>query len=337
MERAMTGLSRRLGEALGSAGAPEPTTAEAWKDALMTDSVYLCYTYAAPLAALGAWHLTDTPLDAYARRLALSVADERLRLFYEDMDGNFFVCETAVSELPDLELDTPCFFAFERGGAFAKAEPLQLVPAQNLAFASVDAGPYEDIVEAAGLLLRRLGIDPDTPFKHDVENGVRYVDFHRECFVGMDGRIYYNNPDSGEHLLSPRTDVPLLGYIEAARAMCNTLSGALGDADWELRAVEPGDGGVLLRFGVHMGGVPILDSGGAYALLTIAEDGRLAEAHFYIRAYRSQDGAAELMPVEQAIAAIPDSAAGLTLTAAYLDDGDSPLTAQWVRRSEALR
>ena len=332
VSRAMPVLSRALGLALGSASAPQETTAQAWQRALERDSVYLRYTEAVPLDALGVWNSSyDTALDAQARRLTLCVEDGKLRLFYEDISGNLFVCDTAApAQLPELGLAVPCTFAFERGGAFTKPEPLQLLPEPIPVFSPLSAGPHGDIQEAARDLLRALGIDPDTPYKHEEPDGVTYVDYLRQCRVMADGYIYYNDPAPSDRPLPVRTQPPLPGQIEAARELVAALSPALGDAEWELRGLEREGAGTVLRFGVHVGGCPVLGPGGAYALLKITGGG-LEEAFFYLRAYHRRDEMSELIPAEQALAAIPEGERGFTLTAAYLDHGDEELLAQWAR------
>lgn len=325
VSRAMRQISLNLDEALGSAAVPEPATVEDWMDAMSQESVYLRYTDAVPLLALGAWSFGP---EVQARRLALCAEDGNLRLFYEDADGNLFTCASAaLTDLEDLLLETPCFFAFEREGI--KSEPLQLFPGEIPVLPGISAERREDGPAAAAHLLRALGIDPNTPFYSRRPDGtVTYVDFQRSCSITADGHIYYIDPVPNERLLTPITQPPLLGYIEAARMLCGSVSNALGDAAWELRGIEYKGGSTIIRFGVQVNGCPVLGQGSAYALLTVT-GGRLEEAHLYIRPYHRLDSAAALMPLEQSLASVPQNREGFSLTAAYLDNGEANLTAQW--------
>lgn len=329
-EAAMQLLGRTLGEALGSAGTPEPAASGDWAAALESESVYLRFSGAIPLRALGAWNSAECALDANVRRLALCAGEQALRLFYEDENGGSFVCDTAARpELPELGLGQACYFAFERDGVYERPEPLTLLPEQLPDIPELSAAATADMISDAAPFLRKLGMDPDTPSRYeDTDGAVSFVDFRRQCRVSPEGFIYYNNPAAGENLLAPHTQPGILGWIEGTRALCASLKETLGDAEWELQGVADNGQSVTIRYGVRVNGLPVLGESRAYALFTVA-DGGVREAHIYVKTYRKQDSSSVLLPLGQglAAAALPD---GFFLELGYPDTGNAELTAKWM-------
>lgn len=334
IEQAMPLLSRALGEALGSAGAHERSDTASWAAAMTGESVYLQYTDTVPLQALGAWNSHGFPLDTRAWRLALCVEDRTLRLFYENERGQVFTCATAArGELPELALETPFRLASERPGLPADPEPLLLLPDIAPDSPGISAAWRTDMLEAAEPLLRALGIDPEMPYPLEEPDGsVTFVDYRRYCTVSPDGLIYYNNPEPDGHV--PVPDPAMLGGVEAAFALCKAAGDALGDAAWELRGVTQNGDSLELRYGVHIGGCPVLGTDSAVAFFTVKE-GRVAEASLYIREYRRDAAAGALLPLRQALAAVSPEEDGFALQLAYLDDGAARLSPQWILRGGA--
>lgn len=330
VEYAMQLLSRALGEALGSAGSPQPTEPEDWIGALKNDSVYLRYTGAVPIQALAAWCSAECTISANIRRLALCAEQDSLRLYYEDDSGRSFTCDTASRpELPELGLGVECFFAFERDGAFERPEPLTLLPEELPAPPMLSVSDCPDMISAAAPLLRALGMDPETPSRYESPDGtVSFVDFRRQCRVSPDGHIYYNDPVSGENLLSPRTEPDILGYIEGTRALCASISGTLGEANWELQSVSRSGQTVTLRYGVQIGGRPIMGGSRAYALFSVI-GGHVEEAHIYVKSYRKLDASSVLLPLKQGLAAASLNR-GFSVELGYPDEGQSEMAAGWI-------
>ena len=335
VSRVMPLLRRMLGEALGSAANPQMANLQAVKTSLSRNdvSLYLCYSETVPLQALGAWNSAGFPADAQARWLAFCAEGDVLRLYYEDEKGMLYTCVTAArAELPELGLESPCFFAFERGGVFEeKTVPLTLLPETPPKLPKLSA-QRPDMDTVVSLLLPEMGMDPGTPYVSTETDGTRtFVDYLRQCRVSPDGYIDYYDPSLDGPALSPRVNPPVSGYIEAARRLCDSVSDTLGDAVWELRDVTKDGNAVQIRFGARVGGCPILGDDGAYALFTV-EDNRLEKAQFYFRSYWKQDAQGLLLPLEQGLASVLRGPKDkrFSLGVGYLDGGLDTLTAEWM-------
>lgn len=308
-----------LREALGTAGEPSAVTREKWFEALRGDCVYMEYDVALPLGVLAAWVSGSCPISASVRVLAICAGDGGVELWYrEEPSGRYFRAETGASPvMPDISASgaKPCRFAFERPDAAPGAPDTMLV---------MEETPSPPVVKASGAdatlfcgpFLKELQIAENNWYEE--ENGRVYVDNLRTCRVSASGRITYRNPEARED--GARAAGDMASELEKARRLLASLSRALGDARWALSGV---DGGIY-SFTAQADGIPV--PGGAYAKITFSS-GEIVEADIMLRQYTLTGELSVLLPVKQAQALLPKSAAGLGLC--YPDAGDELIAAQW--------
>lgn len=327
--RAMPLIRQLLGDALGSAGEAQAAREEDWRGVLAGDGIYLRYTEAIPLSAIGEWNAVTSGIDGDALRIALCVREGALWICYENPDGSRFVCQTAARvELPDLGLETPCFFAFERTDSFGRTNPFELLPQPLPVRPDIAVTVPDNMRETAYPLLRALRIDPEfsSPYV-DSDGVVSFVEGRRQCSVSPDGFIEYSDLE-GEST-DTQQSMTLPEYIEEARVLCAALGGVLGGAQWELRSARITESGAKLRFGVHINGCPVFGRDRAYADITV-EAGRVSEAYFRVRRYTPKDTLSEPLPLEMAAAAAPGSRTAYDLSLGYLDGGEEVIRPMWL-------
>ena len=328
-------FSADLGEALGSAGAPEAMTEEEFcRDCLSGSGLFLRYSCPCQLELLTAWlgaEMTGPAAGHLAELLFLRVGDSTVELCYRTEDGAYYRCPTAV--FPEGVRTRAAEygpngtrFAFETeelSGGDTCAVVLQGAMTAAVVNASVPLPAGEEL----NLLLQAMGMNSFVTSSYTEADGtVVFVEEEATLRLSPYGNVFFRSSASAA------SDAPQ-GITEAVqiawRAAEQSVGRSCGDADLVFAGAVYNDTRrdvtVLLDYSVN--GIPVRLADGNAAEVTV-RDGRVLQARLVFRRCTVAEESGTLLPFLQAnaIAAAEDSAAELI----YADRGET-MNCVWVK------
>ncbi len=330
-------LGNLLGEALGSARTLTVSSEEAFFEALSRPSIYFDFCEALPLSVLSEGiGVSGSNESTVARRLVVSAQEDgvvRLDLWGE----RFFTCTTAVTEA-DL---TQLIEGYELGGArfaFDSEEenpplvaPCSLLLTQLPQLAQMTvSNPLTD----TDSLLTALGFNPHTNYRNTESNGTEViVENDQTLRIAPDGTVRYTGTAASTlHIADGGDTVPTLRQAASGTSMLlnHILANRSGVAALYLQSIEQSGAATTLRFGYHIGGVPVHFADGESAVEVTLTSHQVTSLTIRFRQYTAQTHMSLLLPVRQALAIAAEEPNG-ELVLGYVDNGGDDAAATWLR------
>ena len=327
-------FSATLGEALGSAGAPQNVSQAQWEKALTGTGVFFDYLYGQPLSVLSGWLGTETSESVgehTARRLCLAAEEDGLALYFEETSlREYYRCTTALtasSILPRMQEYSPngARFVWELTDdrtmdAYTLMEDgLIVLPKLSAANPLRDAESYGQISALMGL--------SGVARSYSEADGVVYVENDVTLRISGSGTVSYRGGENGLELGSARS---LLSVVEAARALCQQGPGSsCGAARLSLSGLEydRSSDTCHLRFDYSVEGIPLRLAEGSAAEITVT-GGRLQEATLHFCSYTTREETVTPLPRMLALAAVRAVGGGEPLLA--YTDNHKEIELQWL-------
>ncbi len=337
-----------LVEAMSSLEAPQPISRSQWEQALSGQvGVYMDFQGEIPMSVLAGWLSGEgVRAEACVRRLALSVWEDQVALYYRDEEtGEYFRCVSGMAD-PDALSDTlsaysdnGAVFAFEAREEYGALDPDTLLPGQTPQTAVYTAAnPVSGGEEALRALVQDLGFSlSSTNFYSTDEQVARNGD--DSVRLSDRGVAEYTAGGEGDGLL-PILDQggtgALFDSVETCRQVAAALmAGRCGEAGLYLRSAVPAGSGWEIEFEYSLNGVPVRLEGGPAARFLV-QGGRIEQFTMRLRSYAAAGGSEAVLPLRQAVAALTAlEREGEELLLAYADDGADTLSAGWAARDNA--
>ena len=304
-----------LGEALGSAGSPEPLDESSFRAAVDAGGVYFDFFCPMPLDALAVWLGSNGQGAAAvsARMIFLSLAEQTVTVCFRASDGAFRRCATAaVSETLAARMQEfqgrAARFAFE-DDTLSAPDPYAVIFSELPTVTAAASAPVRDAGNPAALL-RAAGMNS-------------YV---TTSYVEADGTVRFRTDiAAGER----QTGEGLAAAVSYASAVA--LHGAadyLGAATLRVMDIlTDGADRYIVSFGYCLNGIPVHLSAGDAARIEI-RSGQLVQFELKLRTYAFTDGAEELLPMPMAAAIAAEDGAAPELV--YADSGER-VSCTWVK------
>ena len=334
-----------LVEALSSAGTPDEVSRRSWEEALTGPlGVYMDFQGWIPMPVLMGWLSDgDTRLTATVRRLALTVWEGGVDLYYRDEEsGSFYRCRSEVADPYSLAgalaglTDNGAFYAFE-SDLYQDLDPDTLLFAQAPSPAVYTvSNPMSAGQESLQTLVQDLSssLNSASFYATDEQAARSGGDSVRLSergvapyqYEGRKGGGLFPVPNQGE-------SGALFDSVETCRQTALSAIGPrCGEARLYLVSVKETDQGWEVEFGYSLNGIPVLTEGGCAARFLV-EGGGIVQFSLYLRSYANSGAASLILPPRQASAAL--SARGLKgeeLLLTYSDSGGDTLSAGWSAR-----
>ena len=331
-----------LVEALSSSGAPESISRAQWEGALTSSlGVYMDFQGEIPLPVLVGWLSGgETKLTATVRRLALTLWEEGVDLYYRDeRDGLYYRCRDQVADPFSLAealsgaVDNGAFYAFE-SELYQGLDPDTLLlpeapaPAVYAASNPMNAGPgsLQSLVQDLGFSLNSTSFySTDEQVARSGDDSVR---------LSAQGVAQYQYEGKGGGGLFPvlrqGEGSPLFDAVETCRQTAlSALGPRCGEARLYLLSVAERPEGWEIDFGYSLNGVPVLLEAGRAARFLV-ERGQIVQFSLCLRSYANSGSTSLVLPPRQGAAAL--LALGLEgeeLLLAYADSGGDTVSALW--------
>lgn len=301
-------FSADLGEALGSAGAPDEISEAEFCGRLRGSGVFFGFHCAQPLELLSGWLGTEMSGAAANHRvqmLFLSAAGEQTELCYRTETDEFYACATAApaaglsGRTEEYPPDGSCFaFECER---LSTGDGLSVIPAAAAPVAVVKSAavhPGEADIEE---LMRGVGMNSYVANSYTEADGTTvYVDEAATLRVRTDGSIAFRRTSLPVNM----GHVGLTGNVNSAWQIAERCIGkTCGDADLifaGLGADSTQDNcTVYLDYAVN--GIPVRLASG-HAAEIVVRYGAVVQLRFNCRVYTATEETKALLPVLQAAA-----------------------------------
>lgn len=323
-------FSAYLGEALGTAGTPEPILRDEWEQVLCEKGIYFDFITEQRLSCLAAWQgtaLSDDVGDAGVRRLFLSVRENVVFLYYDTGSGCYRCAtaldQSAVDSRMAVYQSNGAYFAFEREETAQLAPDVLIVPsADTVRTVSVTSAAPAGTVET---VLQQFGMNAITATSYQEASGTTvYLDGYSTLRIREDGLIAYEREpgqDLPEFDLHGAASLPEL----ADQLYSLTLTFAGGESDCgELRLLRaeydlPNDR-YTVSFAYFIDGMQVCSALGPAAEF-ILTDGLLTQAQLWLRQYQFTGETQTPLPAVQA-AALVSASGGKDPVRVYQDMGD---------------
>ena len=333
-----------LVEALSSSGAPESISRAQWEGALTSSlGVYMDFQGEIPLPVLVGWLSGgETKLTATVRRLALTLWEEGVDLYYRDeRDGLYYRCRDQVADPFSLAealsgaVDNGAFYAFE-SELYQGLDPDTLLlpeapaPAVYAASNPMNAGPgsLQSLVQDLGFSLNSTSFySTDEQVARSGDDSVRLSD------RGVVQYQYEGRQGGGLFpVLSQGEAGSLFDSVETCRQIALSAMGTrCGEARLYLMSVQTRQEGWEIDFGYSLNGVPVLNEGGRAARFLV-EGGGIVQFSLYLRSYTNSGVTSLVLPPRQSAAALlAKGLEGQELLLTYSEAGDAA-AAGWSAR-----
>lgn len=312
-------FSAFLGEALGSASAPQAVNKEKWIDALEGESVYIHYytdQFLSTLSGRLGTVLSASAVDSMASEFCLLCGDTTAQLFYRSGE-EYFVCETAVSA---SALKSRIDEYIPNNALFSHEDAL-LSGLRNSALVLKSISSVPEVAGEGGVqhsqliepLMTALGLNEYTSSQYSEADGTTvYVDSNSVLRVSPSGHVQFE-------LNGEATRNTTAGSISAALDLAWELAGATigansGAADIYLSDFGYNeDGSFGIYFDYVINGIP-LSLGSRNAAYFEINKTELVYAEMYCRSYSFSGEVQNILPMYQAAAiASADGKSGLSL------------------------
>lgn len=331
-----------LAEALSSAEEPVRVTRAQWEQALLT-APGICFDFQGelPMSVLAGWLTGEEKApEAVVRRMALTVWQEEVALYYRDeAGGGYFRCLSEVADQSHLaqtlsELGgNGAGYAFE-SEEYAALDPDTLLTRQELEAAVYDAAnPMSGGRNALEGLMEMVGLPVDASSFYSSGNEQVARNGDDSLRLSDRGVAEYQAGEESEHFYIPihGQQATLFEAVEACRQLTAATIGAnCGQARTYLLSAQDTGDGLDIRFGYCLNGSVVRQEQG-YAARFLVRNGQITQFELRFRSYTDSGETTPVLPIRQAAAA--QSAMGLEgeeLLLAYNDTGADRVTAAWV-------
>lgn len=331
-EEAFHRFSAVLGEALGSADAPEEISEAEFRAGMERGCVFMDYSCPVPLEMLAACLGSDMSGEAAAaepRFLCLGLTDTTAQLSYRD-GGRFFRCATAaISETLQARMEefqgTAACFAYE-DRTLKHMEPYTVLLSELPQVSGVSGTALRDGVDT-GKLMQTMGMNSFVASNYVEADGTRvFIDGVRTLRLSPDGTAVYRASAPGEEREIPEGLSAAVSYAYAAAL--RSIGESAGEADVIFSGVQrDGDDSYTVTFDYCIGSVPLRLPAGNAAEFAV-KNGQIVSAQLTLRSYARTEMAELLLPMRQT-AAVAD-AAGVTPALVYADAGEQ-ISCVWVK------
>ena len=328
-------LGALLGDALASAGTPQPITEEAWRRYLSGTGVYFDFQGEVPLAVLKRW--LQGPGDASpsgsARRVLLCAgAEDQVLLCWQEAGGGFFSCPTALTR--SLHLDPAAagpapngaYFAFEGRELTRLLDPYTLITGGEQDREGYDASV--PLTGGAGTAAVLEALDYSAQSHAPVSGGEVYLDGGDRLVVSANGTVTYRAAQPEKYPVGSG----VAGGVDGAQALAERTLGALcGEARLYLVSAREEEGTLRVRFGYLLDGCAVRLGGEGWAAEFWVEGGYITRFTLRFRCYTANGERALLLPIDKAAAMLPDlTDERRELVVQYRDGGGTAVRPDWM-------
>lgn len=323
-------FSADLGEALGSAGAPEPMSEEEFCAALCRCGVYLKLPCSQPLELLAAWLGAEFHGEECAELLCLSAGENAVSLCCRTGEGEYFQCATAAAA-ERLRSRTEEFA--DNGVSFAFSDPLLRdgdpcapVCAGGRSAAEVKLSPTQLTASETDALLRSLGMNSFISGSYYEADGTEvFIDEESTLRLSPSGGLSFRRPGFPENMEA----LSRVETVSLARRIAESVLGACGDGALIFAGVSYGEAqrSYTVCFDYAVNGIPVrLGSGHAAELVLRGE--KLMQARMQLCRFALTGETVPLLPDRQALAL---AAAEHTGAALCYRAGGETMNCDWER------
>lgn len=336
-----------LGEALSSAYSPTAITESVWQAALSSPGVWFDFLGKIPLETLSAWTGeggVNTALTGSARRIAVALADDGVRLYYHnESDGLYYTCKTAVTYQGHMDELVAGYggngvpFAFELGtdSGYDGLDPYVLISASTPTPGVYRASnPLASLDEALiGSLQQALSFQTSY---YAIPNGIRIREGQETLEISNTGTVSYTTAEgtSSRYPVGSEYGYDITEVVETTRRMAaDTVGRYCGAARIYLMEVEETETGLSVRYGYSLNGAEVSLSGGDSAALFTIQDGQITSFTLRFRRYEDTGQTSLVLGERMAAAALealdPEER---ELVLCYSDSGGDTVQAGWVAK-----
>ncbi|MBM6663792.1 hypothetical protein [Flavonifractor plautii] len=336
-----------LGEALSSAYSPTVVTESVWQAALSSPGVWFDFLGKIPLETLSAWTGeggVNTALTGSARRIAVALADDGVRLYYHnESDGLYYTCKTAVTYQGHMDELVAGYggngvpFAFELGtdSGYDGLDPYVLISASTPTPGVYRASnPLASLDEALiGSLQQALSFQTSY---YAIPNGIRIREGQETLEISNTGTVSYTTAEgtSSRYPVGSEYGYDITEVVETTRRMAaDTVGRYCGAARIYLMEVEETEAGLSVRYGYSLNGAEVSLSGSDSAALFTIQDGQITSFTLRFRRYEDTGQTSLVLGERMAAAALealdPEER---ELVLCYSDSGGDTVQAGWVAK-----
>ena len=324
-EEAFLHFAALLGEALGSAGAPQEIEEAEFRALAEAGSVFVDLGAPIQLDLLTGWLGAGVfaESDRSADILYLGLSEEDVLLCFRGADGGFYRCDTVAqgealrARMGDLLLSGDAAFAYENA-RLEGVEPYMVILEETPDVPAVSAASARD--EAAPeALLEAVGMNFFVASYYDEADGTAvYVEEEKTLRLSPDGVLSYRDGGAIEDAsrqgsLSDAVYRAFLLARGSAGAYCGDARLMFAGAEWS------GGGACTVYFDYCVNGIPVRLAEGHAATVEIA-GGELLRATVALRRYSASGEAETVLPMYRA-AAIAAADGGGSPALIYADSG----------------
>ncbi len=335
-------LGPLLGEALGSASPPQPTTRAEWMQALGRIGIYFDFLGPNSLPLLATWlsgETAVTTLTGLSAKLLLAQEPngDAVRLYYLDAEtGSYYSCSTSVQFRDLIGNYSPngATFAFESTHYSWLAPDVLFLPEPPAPpLYTADGAIDFSNPTARQSFLAALDFFPSSNAIYPTADGWRVLDGTDSLRLSPDGTVTYHSGE-GEARYPLPPNASLAEQLETAgRLVGQAMAPHSGSARIYLSGLTTSEDSVTLTYSYSLSGAEVqLDPEGWCASFTLA-DGQITDYTLRLRRYSPTTESAVLLPEYQAMAAMDAlDARGRFLSLSYFDNGNPQVVPTWIAR-----
>lgn len=336
LEEQFPPLGALLGDALASAGRPQPLEEARWRRLLGGKGIYFDFLGDVPLSALERWLQGPEggALDGSARRVLLCAGEgDQVILCWQEADGGqFFYSATALTQT--LHLDPATESAVPNGAYFAFESPVledRLAPYTLVTEGGAEGACYAASLPLAGGAQKAAVLEALSftgPNHAPVSGGEVYPDGGDRLVVYDNGTVAYRAAQGEKYPVG----YSLAAGVDGARVLAERTLGALcGEARLYLMSARATDNGLRVRFGYLLDGSAVYLGGEGWAAEFWVRDGYIVQFTLRFRSYAANGRQALLLPIDKAAAMLPDyTSERRELAVQYRDGGGTEVSPDWV-------
>ena len=332
-ENAFRRFAALLGEALGSAGAPEEVPESEFRAGLDGECVFVDPGVDCPLDLLSDW-LGAGGGGAAARSadiLYLGLDGDTVSLCFRGAeDGRFYRCATAAqadalrSRIADFE-SGEAYFAYESEllrGAEAYTVLLKTLPAVYV----VSGGSAREYADAEQLM-DAVGMNSFLASSYyDADGTLVLMEAGRTLRLRPDGAAVYRNTAGEAEFAAGDTAAATDRAIRLAE---QSIGAFCGDAELRFAGAESREDAYTVYFDYCVNDIPVRLSDG-HAAEIVVSGGTVRDALLRLRRYTRSEELGLVLPMLQA-AAVAAERGGAAPALVYMDSGDS-VRCEWVNQ-----
>ena len=325
-----------LGEALGSAGEPEKITADIWREALGSSSVYFDFLYAQPLSVLSAWvgEGKNEGISVHkARRILIARDADSLALYYiSEPDGEFFKSSTPLGYFSLESL----IYNYSPNGVYFEYEdskhngldPYFLFSSDILNLQSMEARPaatdfFETLLPVFGM---NRYVARTTPL---AGGGEEYVENDMRLELHPGGLLRFKS--NSFSVLHPEDSSPSAAVESALKIASACLRPTDGRDHLNLHSLsyDAENHEYTVTFSYILAGLPVVYPDMDSAAQIKIKNGIVENAVIYAREYYPAQEQHKLLMPDRQQAGIVSHQGGGEPWLVYTDRGEAVVTAGW--------